>query len=474
MGFGSFGGGLAKGFTTAYSLASEYKEKEEKRAREKEFRDITKEELAKVGQRDFTGDIQTAAGIGPQQAQAIQTSSGDAEFDRAVAESATNVMRENAARQGAIPADQAAPVSLTGREITRDDAMARIYQRGLAVDPERAFDVVLKGMQIEDLFDTRKKRKEFMTFVDDFNTGLTEIKSLAANADADPQAFYAGAKKMGIDVRPVTIDGGKQVFEAYREGVKVGQFSTLSAAGQAGIEAYSLDALARGTAKFSTTPQELVSLLQATTQINLSRRSAVLAEREDARKESLLPAQREEALAKADQARATAGYLRSGRGEDTKNDPTTIWSKTIEPQLIKDGVPADEIARTRVSYFARQGIAPPNVVSGQQRKVEELMAAGKTAEAEALVGQHNAIFPKTPLKLPEGTKKGIPSAVPPASPAKQAIPSGRTGRGKPTPAGDRIPAPPPKELIRGANRRPNPAYAEWDKKYGERYRAQQR
>lgn len=94
----------------------------------------------------------------------------------------------------------------------------------------------------------------------------------------------------------------------------------------------------------------------------------------------------------------------------------------------------------RAEFFGAYGIAPPEVVQGQQAKVDDLVKQGKTKEAEELVKKHNSVFPHSKLKMAEVKPvavdaKGVPvktntSAPAPKAPAiKAALPAGATAAG---------------------------------------------
>lgn len=104
----------------------------------------------------------------------------------------------------------------------------------------------------------------------------------------------------------------------------------------------------------------------------------------------------------------------------------------------KDGRPLPN----RAEFFGTYGIAPPEVVQGQQAKVDQLVKEGKTKEADELIKKHNSVFPHSKLKMAEVKPvaidaKGVPvksntSAAATKAPAiKAAMPAGTTAAGTP-------------------------------------------
>lgn len=96
----------------------------------------------------------------------------------------------------------------------------------------------------------------------------------------------------------------------------------------------------------------------------------------------------------------------------------------------------------RAEFFGNYGIAPPEVVQGQQAKVDDLVKQGKTKEADELVKKHNSVFPHSKLKMAEVKPvaldaKGVPvksntSAAANRAPAvKAALPVEKTPGGTP-------------------------------------------
>ena len=498
--------GTLQGLTALERAQLEAEDFRERRTREKQFRDITAEELGRVGQlpQTSTGALREATGVMP----AEQTSSA-IPMDASAAPSLRQAagVREGRSSVGA----QASAMPASTSSVTREDALLRIMERGMAVDPDRAFDMALKGMQLEDVLATNKSKKEFRQWQSGFNNELTNLKNLADMAETNPQEFLTGAKKLGIDVRPVSTGGGKQIFEAYMNGQKMGQYDSLSAAANDGLERYSTNMLIQGAAKFATTPEQFVTILSTSERINMDRRRLGLEESKEAREAKMQPVkirQLEAAIKESNAKAAKAGYETSKlkRMEEMNNELQNLLKNPVENAAAIQALAAQmealfpevyvktgKITRDGEEVLGTVGILTPTAnkaleAAGVVRLPVEVKNAVEQAATRA--GGDPKKFANDPtvkkileaqprvtlqdLEKAAGITRAQPAAPASAIPAQTSAPPARTGRGAAIPAGDRIPEPPPKELIRGTNRRPNPAYAEWEQKFGERYRAQQR
>jgi hypothetical protein len=249
--FGAFLGGATKAGLQTYQMLSEEEEreliKEERRRRIEKERAIEtagRETLGRAGtQTDYTESVQGAAGVGPQQAQAIQSKTDDAEFDRAVAQSAVDVMREGAARKGALPTG---PSTVTAKEYTQEQADKDYIRRLSAIDPRLGRQARVENFQIKELERKEVAQNKFNAAMDDLDKDLVKIES--AFESKGMLGLYETAKKNGLNVKYVepksetnslaTIqligkDGkieriftsGSQAAEALRE-ARMGQFES--------------------------------------------------------------------------------------------------------------------------------------------------------------------------------------------------------------------------------------------------------
>lgn len=489
--------GTLQGLTALERAQLEAEDFRERRAREKQFRDITAEELGQVGKlpQTSTGALREATGVMPateQTATAIPAATSAGPSLRQAAG-----VQEGLSSVGA----QASAMPASTSPVTREDAMLRILERGMAVDPDKAFDMALKGMQLEDVLSTSKQKREFRTWQSGFNAELTNLKNLADMAETNPAEFLTGAKKLGIDIRPVSTGGGKQVFEAYMGGNKVGQYDTLTAAANDGLERYSTNMLIQGASKFATSPEQFVTILSTAERINTERRRLGLDQRKDEREADLQPvrirqleASIRESNAKAEKAGYETGKLK--RMEEMTTELQTLLKKPAENAAAIEALAAQMEALFPEVYVktgkitnregeevlgtvgiltptARKalnaaGVAPPEVLRAAESGTNPQTGKPWTAKE---ISEFEQKYPGTPWPGAESAGASSTRTQPTSAiPTQPATPT-RTGRGVAIPAGERIPEPPPKQLIPGRN---NPAYINWEKKYGERYRAQQR
>jgi hypothetical protein len=490
--------GTLQGLTALERAQLEAEDFRERRTREKQFRDITAEELGRVGQlpQTSTDALREATGVMP----AGQTSSA-IPMDASAAPSLRQAagVRE---RRSSVGAQASAMPASTSDLVTREDALLRIMERGMAADPDRAFDMALKGMQLEDVLATNKSKKEFRQWQSGFNNELTNLKNLADMAETNPQKFLTGAKKLGIDIRPVSTGGGKQIFEAYMNGQKMGQYDNLSAAANDGLERYSTNMLIQGAAKFATTPEQFVTILSTSERINMDRRRLGLDESREAREVEAQPGKI--ALNSAQIANLNAETEGKTLAAKERKEYNELKTKILD--LLKNPSPENQ---AELSQLARRaGILNPkevlvvkpiynpatekvesvtvNVFTGEVQ--ESLREAGVPSPASLRAAESginpNTKKPFTAQEINEWNQRypntPFPGSNPGSNPGQtptKAIPTeapARTGRGVAIPAGARIPPPPPKVLTKGTNKPPNPAYAEWEKTHGEKYRAQQR
>ncbi|MFZ9326818.1 MAG: hypothetical protein ACO24H_05090 [Polynucleobacter sp.] len=202
--FGAFAGGLAKGGLQTYQMLSEEEEreliKEERRRRlekERAIEAVGRDTLGRAGtQSDLTESVQGAAGVGPQQAQAVQSKTGDAEFDRAVAQSAVDVMRENAARKGALPTG---PSTVTAKEYTQEQAEKDYVRQLSAIDPRLGRQARIESFQINKLERDEKAQVKFGQAMERLDKDLATIESTLESKGM--QGVYELAKKNGLNVK---------------------------------------------------------------------------------------------------------------------------------------------------------------------------------------------------------------------------------------------------------------------------------
>lgn len=164
---------------------------------------------ARVGQTDdYTQALKTGSGIGTQQAQMLSNQGAlpgatpeDQAFERASAEAAAGAMRENAQRQGAIPADQAAP-QMKPSEYTQTQAMSDYVKAAGQVSRKGTLEAlqlkqVVRQAEAEDkFFEEQTKLNDTLARI----RGVGESQGLKGLADA--------ASKEGLKVKYVEGKNG--------------------------------------------------------------------------------------------------------------------------------------------------------------------------------------------------------------------------------------------------------------------------
>ena len=161
----------------------EFEWKAQEQREQQKLREAYKETYGNIGNQDFTQDIQAQGGVGAQQAKALNVSSGDADFDKAVAESTTNALRGNA---GQAPIDVGA---LKGTAYT-DKQAAKDFKAKLAasgVDP-------LKQMQMSGALRSEQRALEEDAFSERMQERYKQIKEDPVKFVEDNLSVYNDAK----------------------------------------------------------------------------------------------------------------------------------------------------------------------------------------------------------------------------------------------------------------------------------------
>ena len=399
--------GTLQGLTALERAQLEAQEFRDRRTKEKEFRGVVSEEMGRVGQQPqgFGGQIRDQVGVGPEAGMS------------AIPGGVTAGLREAAGVQegmGGAARAQATALPTSTDPVTREQAMMRILERGAAIDPEKAFDFALKGMQLEDVLATRKDKAEFREWRKGFNTELSKVQELVGMADTDPNGFIAGVNKMGVDIRPVSLGGGKQVFEAYVGGRKVGQYNDLTSAAQDGMQQYTNNLLIQGAAKFAATPEQFVSILSTADRLDVDRSRLRLEERRVAIDESRVPQQTELTQAQINKLNAEAAAMGPSAARD---------------QIRLDLAQAEQF-RKQLSDIDRE-LANYGEGTPQYRA----LVAQRNQTAAALRDINTSILSqRQPSALPTGAGAAAPGGVEAAR--KQAL-TGKRPDGKPYTAQDK-------------------------------------
>jgi hypothetical protein len=522
--FGAFLGGAAKAGLQTYQMLSEEEEreliKEERRRRIEKERAIEaagRETLGRAGtQTDYTESIQGAAGVGPQQAQALQSKTDDAEFDRAVAQSAVDVMREGAARKGALPTG---PSTVTAKEYTQEQADKDYIRRLSAIDPRLGRQARVENFQIKELERKEAAQNKFNASMDKLDKDLATIES--AFESKGMLGLYETAKKNGLNVKYVepksetnalaTIqligkDGkveriftsGSEAAEALRE-ARMGQFES-EAMKLLGDPKSIIDAMRakrtegredqrlgmeqqRLEMELKTNPARIEQIRASISASNASARVSNLQadklrdmQSMNAQMEELLKNPKENAsaiiqLASRMELRFPDVYTRTGPVRDSEGNQTQVTTgilgNVVKGTLKASGVailPTQSLPILRDAAAAAKGDSKKFLAS-QAAKT----AMGLGATPEDLIKD---FMPQAaPTKQPQSAIPA-PSTTNNAAESSSVASSGRGATVTPN-----IPPPPPRTIqqqTRGGivdTGRPNPEYEAWERKYG-RYQTQ--
>jgi hypothetical protein len=176
----SMGGDLAsqaQKIQLAEELAAREKERfgweREQQQLEKQGRQAAIETYGKVGTQDYSQAIQQQGGAGSQQAQMLsdQAAGMGVENEKASAQSVVDTMRQNA---GQAPAKE-----LTGQTYTAEQANQDYVKRMYALNPEKAQQSELAGMQLKNVKREAKLAEDFDKENLSFRDTLTKIYSIA-------------------------------------------------------------------------------------------------------------------------------------------------------------------------------------------------------------------------------------------------------------------------------------------------------
>jgi len=206
MNWGAFAGAAAKEALSTYErigeeqLRSMQREQLRKEIAEKEALDAAwRQSQARVGQSDdYTQALKTGSNIGTQQAQMLSNQSAlpgntaeDQAFERASAEAATGAMRENAMRQGAIPAGQAAP-EMKPAEYTKAKGMEDYVKAAGQISRKGT----LEAIQLKQIVRQSENEDKFFTKQEKLNDDLASIRGAADSFGL--KGVYDVASKNGL------------------------------------------------------------------------------------------------------------------------------------------------------------------------------------------------------------------------------------------------------------------------------------
>jgi len=443
MRFGAFLGGAADGFKNTYKMLSEEEEreliKEERRQAletKRQSREAARDTLGRAGTQVFDKDVGQAIGAGDQQARMLDQQNAGFGPDGYEAASRSTVESGRYAAdapQGAIP-------DMKGRAYSESEAMGDYGRRMAAIDPEKAIAVNLQSRQLKQLERAEKMQSEFDTERDSIKNTFIKMQTVAETGNLEE--FLKLTKTNGLDVRATTDEKtGALKLSLYEKGKVVGTANSLQDAVGQLAPMYMAQQAQRFGLLFSNDPREFFRTVMDVRRDERETTTAGLAVNADRRAEEKAPLERQvlqanvaESGAKSRYYDASARYVDSGKGEDNKTDPNTVWTKTIEPELIKQGYKPQDIQMQKDAYFARRGYAPPAAV--------EAYRTGKLPDGKALSEQdRQAIIKRYP-----NTEWG---KVQPAAEAAPAAPA-KSGQRSALPTGKEPPADPKVEAAGGA------------------------
>lgn len=491
--FGAFAGGLSKGFSDTYRMLSEEEERElamkerrDRMTREAQARTAALETIGRSGQDTYTPELE-ARGAGTTQAKALEQQNagfgpeGYAEASRATA--------------GAL-SREAVPTDMKSRTYKESEAVGDYARRLAAIDPDKALATSTQARQLKQLERSEDLQAKFDAASEKLNKDLALITGTAETGGMKGMAELA--KKNGLNVQFVEgANGTGRINVLGKDGKPVQTFTDTASAA---------DALAQ--ARLGQFIQESIPTLGSADKVIAAlgtQQQMKLAQRADDRAEKKLPGEMEYTAAQTKKALAeTAGAELKGREAKEYADLRSKMLKILENPTAENQAELRQLARraailnpkevlvTKAYTDPETGIAKTittNVLTGEvQESLREAGVPGPAAMRAAESGinpktgkpftqqdiaEWNQRYPNTPFpgSKPAASANAAPSAIP-VAPSKPAAPAAT--RGTAVAAGNRVPEPPPKEIMRGTNRLPNPAYVEWEKRYGQQYNAQQR
>jgi hypothetical protein len=409
---------------------------------EKEALDTAfRESQARVGQTDdYSQAIRAGGNVGTQQAKmlsdqgALPADTADArDFEKASAESAAGAMRENAVRQGAVPADKAALPTMSPTEYTKTQAMDEYVKRAGQVSRKGALEAIqlksaVRASELEDKYDAEQKS---------LFEKLARVEGISESGGME--GLYKAGKKEGLKLNFVQGKNGigSRIQVLGPNGDVLETISDINTA-KAKLEGAAYNQF---TSKISTllgSPEKALAFIQQKQLLGFKEKEMGLKEKELNIKEPYFAAaaNKENAQAKAlgegaEGKKAVAAILEDyaalpiekqngpeGRAllqkaelaSATKSgDVSRIAAgtpmgraETMYQTVAKEAAKVGEAPPNRTTFFASQGFAPQQVIEGETAKIAALVASGRMKEAEAKVKQFNQTFSNTPIQMPTG------------------------------------------------------------------------
>jgi hypothetical protein len=333
MNWGAFAGAAAKEGLSTYErigeeqLRSMQREQLRKEIAEKEALDAAwRQSQARVGQSDdYTQALKTGSNIGTQQAQMLSNQGAlsgntaeDQAFERASAEAATGAMRENAMRQGAIPAGQAAP-EMKPAEYTKARGMEDYVKAAGQISRKGT----LEAIQLKQVVRQSENEDKFFTKQEKLNDDLASIRGAADSFGL--KGVYDVASKNGLKNLKF-VEGKNGVGSRIQVlGPKGDVLETISDLNSA-VDKLSEAAMGRfmtESVSLLGSPDKVIAYMQGERQIRLKEREVDVKEKE--------------AVDKGEYYKGYADYLRSG-GRGAK-DSAKARAEEYAELLVESGEP---------------------------------------------------------------------------------------------------------------------------------------
>lgn len=478
MGFnlGAFAGGMAKSGMDTYQLMESIESQKKRdelvalQAQEAKAALAEKEAMkeaasvyGKVGTNDYGSEMTRVAGRG---AEAINT--GDAEFDRAVNESAAAVALENKARVNArtqgLPTDDEATwkkaqtdaAAMKPALYTREQADADYLAKVRGINPERALDVEGKQMTVQagrreqkfnEEFDAEKNKWNQKTadLMTRFDTALTKDGANGVIKDIGPEFKAITGKQIALVGNDIVVGTGKDAeripakdlrgaFESamqhhYTNGfaeslVKKGMFKNASDAMSFWQKSQEINIAERGVAvKEAVAPSEIAKNFGAAAMYKGGGRGAGGS---GAGKAAIAQQMVDDGSAPD---LATAYRIMAAKGDRSSVDQD--WART-RADLVKANpdITAAQLQKQKDLLYAENGFAPPALADAIQSGIDP--RTGKpfpAADADKLIADFNRKYPASKVDKAELTwvkqdkttgKSGKPDS---AIPAKEERPT---------------------------------------------------
>lgn len=385
----SMGGDLAsqaQKIQLAEELAAREKERfgweREQQQLEKQGRQAAIETYGKVGTQDYSQAIQQQGGAGSQQAQMLsdQAAGMGAENEKASAQSVVDTMRQNA---GQAPAKE-----LTGQTYTAEQANQDYVKRMYALNPEKAQQSELAGMQLKNVKREAKLAEDFDKENLSFRDTLTKIYSIAETGGM--KGLAEAATEEGLKTKFVQGKNGLGSIQVLGpKGDVIKTFTDVKSATEALVGAaktkftQNLETMFgsadKAAAYYQKREEIKIQQQNADTQAEFYRKGGVYQQVANTRaansgarsggvnsvdnQEKLINKQAEilvngqpNRFKNIDQAKAWIVNAKL-KGADTEQQ----WNK-MELELVKQGLPSADIMKQKDSFYVRQGFAPQSVI----------------------------------------------------------------------------------------------------------------